>query len=101
MTTTGNWCEKALRYQFSDEDLLTQALTHRSASAQHNERLEFLGDAVLGLVIADAIYAAKPDVDEGALSRYRADLVRAESLARIARNLGIGSQVMMGEVSGS
>ncbi len=96
MTTTGNWCEKALRYQFSDEDLLAQALTHRSASALNNERLEFLGDAVVGLAIARAVYAAKPDVDEGTLSRYRADLVRRESLAEIARDLDVGSQLVMG-----
>lgn len=96
MTTTGNWCEKALRYQFSDEGLLTQALTHRSASAHNNERLEFLGDAVLGLAIAGAIYESKPDVDEGALSRYRADLVRGESLAEIARAIDVGSGLLMG-----
>lgn len=96
MTTTGNWCERALRYQFSDEDLLAQALTHRSASALNNERLEFLGDAVAGLAIARAVYAAKPDADEGMLSRYRADLVRSESLAAIARDLGVSSYLVMG-----
>jgi len=96
LTTTGSWCEKALRYQFSDEDLLTRALTHRSASASNNERLEFLGDAVLSTVIARAIYAAKPDAAEGALSRYRAELVRGDSLARIARALDVGSHLVMG-----
>ncbi len=96
MTTTGNWCEKALRYQFSDEDLLTQALTHRSASTLNNERLEFLGDAVVGLAIARAVYSAKPGADEGMLSRYRADLVCRESLAEIARQLGVGARLVMG-----
>lgn len=96
MTTAGNWCEKALRYQFSDQNLLAQALTHRSASALNNERLEFLGDAVLGLTIASAIYDAKPDVDEGMLSRYRSDLVRGETLTSIARDIDVGAQLMMG-----
>lgn len=96
MTTSRLWCEKALRYEFSDEDLLTQALTHRSASADNNERLEFLGDAVLGVAIANAIFAAKPSADEGTLSRYRADLVRGESLTEIARDIGVGSHVLMG-----
>jgi len=96
LTTSGDWCEKALRYQFSDKDLLTQALTHRSASAWNNERLEFLGDAVLGLAIAAAIFDAKPEADEGTLSRYRADLVRGESLAEIARELDIGARIVMG-----
>jgi ribonuclease-3 len=96
LTTTGDWCEKALRYQFSDEDLLTQALTHRSASANNNERLEFLGDALLGLTIAGAIFELKPAADEGTLSRYRSDLVRGESLADLARRLDIGSYLIMG-----
>ncbi|MFQ5634538.1 MAG: ribonuclease III [Gammaproteobacteria bacterium] len=96
MTTTGDWCEKALRYQFSDEDLLTQALTHRSASATNNERLEFLGDAALGLTVSSAIYDARPDADEGAMSRYRASLVRGETLAGIARDIGLGSRLRMG-----
>lgn len=96
MTSSRLWCEKALRYQFSDQDLLAQALTHRSASSCNNERLEFLGDAVLGLAIAGAIYELKPDADEGTLSRYRADLVRGESLAEIARSIDIGSRLVMG-----
>lgn len=96
MTRAGNWCEKALGYQFSDAGLLARALTHRSAAAEHNERLEFLGDAVVGLVIAGALFDAKPDADEGTLSRYRADLVRGESLADIARELDVGQWLVMG-----
>ena len=96
MTRAENWCDKAFGYQFSDAGLLARALTHRSAATDNNERLEFLGDAVLGLVIAGAVFDAKPDADEGALSRYRADLVRGESLAEIARELELAPYLVMG-----
>lgn len=95
MTVTGNWCKKALRYQFSDESLLMQALTHRSATADNNERLEFLGDAVLGLTIASALYNARPDAEEGVLHLLRVDLIRRETLAVIARELDVGAQLQM------
>lgn len=95
MTSTGNWCKKSLRYQFSDEILLTQALTHRSATTANNERLEFLGDAVLGLTIASALYDARPDADEGILHLLRVDLIRRETLAAIARELDVGAQLQM------
>lgn len=96
MTTAGGWAETHLGYAFSEEQLLDQALTHRSASALHNERLEFLGDAVLGSVISNALYLIRPDDAEGDLTRLRATLVRRETLAEIARELELGSQLRLG-----
>lgn len=78
------------------EDLLRQALTHRSAGAVNNERLEFLGDALLGLVIAQALWERFPAADEGQLSRMRATLVKQESLARLARGLSLGEYLRLG-----
>jgi len=95
LTDAGNWCKKALGYQFSDEGLLSQALTHRSAASDNNERLEFLGDAVLGLTIAKALYEARPDAEEGVLHLLRVDLIRRETLAAIARELDLGAHVHM------
>src|SRR3546814_3563634 len=65
-------------HAFADQDLLAQAMTHRSAGVPHNERLEFLGDAVVGLIVAEALYKRWPKADEGALTRARAELVRSE-----------------------
>lgn len=96
MTTPEAWCADRLGYQFSDGDLLQQALTHRSASSANNERLEFLGDAVLGLSIARVLYDRKPDVREGGLSRFRAGLVRRETLAEIALEIDLGAHIEMG-----
>lgn len=90
------WIAQTLHYRFSDETLPELALTHRSASTINNERLEFLGDAVLGLVISRAIFQRRPDADEGTLSRIRARLVRRETLAEIAATLDLGSQVRLG-----
>ena len=70
-----------LGYQFSQPDLLVKALTHRSAHRDHNERLEFLGDALIGLVTAEAFYDRFPKEDEGVLSRLRASVVSGKSLA--------------------
>lgn len=81
---------RALGHPFAREDLLLRALTHRSASAANNERLEFLGDALLGFCIAEALVSRFPDADEGTLSRMRAALVKRESLAELARRLGLG-----------
>lgn len=78
------------------EDLLDQALTHRSAGPVNNERLEFLGDAMLGLVIAEVLWQRFPDADEGELSRRRASLVKKESLARVARELRLGDYLQLG-----
>jgi ribonuclease-3 len=90
------WAERSLDYRFVDEDLLELALTHRSASTRNNERLEFLGDAVLGLVIANALFRERPEAGEGRLSRIRSRLVRGETLADIARGLGVGALVQLG-----
>ncbi|WP_295886405.1 ribonuclease III [uncultured Thiohalocapsa sp.] len=77
-------------------DLLTLALTHRSAGRANNERLEFLGDAALGLVMAEALWARLPQADEGALSRRRAALVNKDSLASLARELRLGDYLHLG-----
>lgn len=87
---------RALGHPFGREDLLLQALTHRSASPSNNERLEFLGDALLGFVIAEALLTRFPDADEGTLSRMRAALVKRESLAQLARGLGLGEYLRLG-----
>ncbi|MBW8189578.1 ribonuclease III [Neiella marina] len=83
-------------HQFAEPSLLEQALTHRSAAAIHNERLEFLGDAVLGVVIAEALYHAFPEQDEGDLSRMRATLVRGQTLAELAQDFGLGDYLKLG-----
>jgi len=86
-----------LDYDFTDPALLQRALTHRSASNENNERLEFLGDAVLGQVIADYLYRHFPDADEGQLTRTRAQLVNKETLASVARDLDLGGHILLGE----
>jgi ribonuclease III len=80
-----------------DEASLEQALTHRSAGGRHNERLEFLGDAVLGLVIADTLYDRLPEAPEGDLTRLRAALVNREALAQLARAAGLEGSLTLGE----
>ncbi len=77
--------------------LLTQALTHRSYSSTNNERLEFLGDALIGLFVAGALFEARPRAGEGDLSRLRASLVRERSLAAIARRFNLGECLLLGE----
>ena len=91
--------QERLGYVFNDPDLLGQALTHRSCGAHNNERLEFLGDAILGFVVADLLYAANPDAHEGRLTRLRAHLVRRETLAAVARNLQLGECLCLGAVA--
>jgi ribonuclease-3 len=81
---------------FADPGLLAQALTHRSAGVPHNERLEFLGDALVGLMVAETLYARWPKADEGALTRARAELVRESSLATLARELKLGERITLG-----
>ncbi|MEN1943860.1 ribonuclease III [Luteimonas sp. MJ293] len=83
-------------HRFNDQGLLSQALTHRSAGAPHNERLEFLGDALLGLIAAEALYQRWPRADEGAMTRARAELVRESTLAKIARRLDLGPRLVLG-----
>lgn len=85
-----------LGHRFARPALLDRALTHRSFGANHNERLEFLGDALLDFVIAAELFARFPELREGELSRLRASLVRRESLADIARGLGIGASLRLG-----
>jgi ribonuclease-3 len=81
---------------FADPALLARALTHRSAGSPHYERLEFLGDALLNLIVAEQLYARWPKADEGAMTRARAELVRESALARVARELGIGAMLTLG-----
>jgi ribonuclease-3 len=81
---------------FRDATLLAQALTHRSAGARHNERLEFLGDALIGMIVAEALYIRWPKADEGVLTRARAELVRESSLAQTARDLDLGARITLG-----
>ncbi|HZX81004.1 MAG TPA: ribonuclease III [Lysobacter sp.] len=88
--------ESAPGHRFRRPELLEQALRHRSAGTPHNERLEFLGDALVNLFMAEALYAQWPKVDEGALTRARAELVRESSLARIARDLDLGARLTLG-----
>ena len=87
---------RIIDYEFKDLSLADQALTHRSASSVNNERQEFLGDAILGFVIADALYRQFPEADEGQLSRLRAGLVKRETLAAIARQLELGNYLSLG-----
>jgi len=89
--------EVRLDYCFNERDLLKQALTHRSYHRKHNERLEFLGDSVLGFVIADSLYHQFPRLPEGDLTRMRARLVRRETLAEIAREMKLGEFLLLGE----
>lgn len=87
----------ALAYRFSDEGLLLTALTHRSHSSPHNERLEFLGDGVLNCAIAAELYRRFPQLPEGDLSRLRAHLVRQDSLHKLAQSLRLGDYLRLGE----
>lgn len=87
---------KKLEYNFKDSTLLEIALTHRSLTAANNERLEFLGDGILNFVIADELFKAYPDAQEGDLSRLRANLVNKESLASIANYLQLSEVIQLG-----
>ncbi len=88
--------ENKLNYSFSDRKLLALALTHRSANASNNERLEYLGDAILGFLVADILFHELSDVAEGALTRKRASLVKKETLANLARELDLGEFIQLG-----
>ena len=96
MDKAESWLEKTLQYRFRDVKLFQQALTHRSKSKQNNERLEFLGDAVLDFVISNIVYACRPDADEGDLSKLRASLVKDESLGQLALEMGLGEHLLLG-----
>ena len=89
--------ERRIGYTFARPDLLAQALTHRSHGASHNERLEFLGDGVLNCVIAAELYERFGELNEGDLSRLRANLVRQEPLRRLAQDVGLGERLRLGE----
>ncbi len=83
-------------HAFNDPGLLQQALTHRSAGTPNNERLEFLGDSIVNMMVAQALYERWPKADEGALTRARAELVREGALAVIARELQLGDRLILG-----
>ncbi len=88
--------ETKLGYQFKDAELITLALTHRSANGKHNERLEFLGDSILSFVIADDLYHRFPKINEGDMSRMRATLVRGHTLAELGREFELGDYLKLG-----
>ena len=88
--------QKRLNYTFNDEQLLTLALSHRSCGSSNNERLEFLGDSILGLTITDILYRDFPQAREGELSRMRSHMVRADSLAGVAIALELGPELLLG-----
>ncbi len=85
-----------LEYSFNNIELLNEALTHRSYAAKNNERLEFLGDGILNFVIAHELFKLYPDVQEGDLSRLRANLVNRGSLSEIANQLNLGEVIKLG-----
>ncbi|MBL1294147.1 MAG: ribonuclease III [Thiotrichales bacterium] len=88
--------EALLDYRIVGQKLFAQALTHRSASNQNNERLEYLGDAVLDLVVAEDLYLRFPEADEGELSRMRASLVKGDTLAKLARDIDLAEHLILG-----
>ena len=96
MNKAERWLEKTLLYRFQNLELFRQALSHRSRTQQNNERLEFLGDAVLDFVISDELYRLRPEASEGDLSKLRASLVKDESLAALALELGVGDHLILG-----
>ncbi|MFT5542379.1 MAG: ribonuclease-3 [Glaciecola sp.] len=87
---------KVIDYKFDDLSLLEQAFTHRSAAKIHNERLEFLGDAILGMVVAEILYQQFPEQPEGKLTRMRSSLVKGDTLALIAKEHDFGSFLKLG-----
>ena len=91
-----NQLGKKLGYQFNDEQLLIQALTHRSFKGAHNERLEFIGDSLLGMVVAEALYFAFPKATEGELTRMRSQIVKGQTLTEIAKEFELSSWLRLG-----
>jgi len=89
--------QERLQHRFQDPRLLARALTHRSFSAEHNERLEFLGDAVLNLAVAALLYERLKNLPEGDLSRVRANLVKQDTLHKVAVDLGLSGLIRLGE----
>ncbi len=88
---------KRIGHEFSDYSLLDLALTHRSCGKINNERMEFLGDSILGFVIGDRLFNSLNDASEGQLSRVRSALVKGETLAEIAREFNLGESLLLGE----
>ena len=97
MQATMSWCEQRFHYRFKDDILLQTALTHRSHSADNNERLEFLGDAALDLVISEFLYQSYSKQTEGSLSRMRSSLVKGNTLAELAKELDMGDYLILGK----
>ena len=95
MTADYEALQEALGYRFSQTTLLKLALTHPSFSAHHNQRLEFLGDAVLELCVSEKIYDRHPEMHEGAMTQLRQKLVREEKLAEVARQIRLGDALLM------
>ncbi len=91
------WLQQRLGCSLADAGLLLRALTHRSVGPDNNERLEYLGDAVLSFVIAELLFEAFPEASEGELSRYRASLVSGDALGVVAFELGLGEHLRLGE----
>ena len=89
--------QQRVQHTFADPNLLVRALTHRSYSSDHNERLEFLGDSVLGVVVADMLYQRLKNLPEGDLSRVRANLVKQDTLHQLALTLGLPEVIRLGE----
>jgi len=96
LRTPSDQLVRDIGYSFKDSSILETALTHRSAGKRNNERFEFLGDAILGFVIADHLFINFDDASEGELSRSRAALVKKDSLADIARGLNLGNYLNLG-----
>lgn len=92
-----DWLQEHLGCSFADAGLLVRALTHRSVGSDNNERLEYLGDAVLSFVVAEMLYETHPEASEGELSRYRASLVSGDALGAVALELGLGEHLHLGE----
>jgi ribonuclease-3 len=92
-----SWIERTFGHVFTTPALCHAAVTHRSAGADHNERLEFLGDSILNCAVARLLFDAHPLADEGALSRLRASLVSGDTLAQIAADLGLGEFLRLGQ----
>lgn len=88
--------ERTIGYAFTQSALLSQALSHRSVGRHNNERLEFLGDSILNHLVAEHLYVAFPRAREGSLSRMRAEMVKGETLAAVARELKLGEYLMLG-----
>ncbi|HEX5764729.1 MAG TPA: ribonuclease III [Woeseiaceae bacterium] len=96
MDKAAAWLKHKLDYEFRDEQLLTQALTHRSSLGPNNERLEYLGDAVLDVVVSEATYKLRPEASEGVLSRIRSSLVKDTMLTELATELDLASHLILG-----